>query len=1004
MDSEQFNDNIIIQPYDWEEEKEKDYIEDHLCIRIWGLDRNNKPHLLRIENFPYSFYLALPTVIGDTNPFPWNAVNAKNVYDGLHFRLGDNKKYLLPYNQSHFNRLERLYYHKAEKDMKTPMILLLINNADALRHATNIIKKGMEIRHIGMVKGEILETEIGPIRKLISKQKLKYAGWLSAKGEKIPRNERISTLENEYIVNYADLNPIPDEICDGWVSRPKWCAYDIECYSNRHKMFPDEWNVKHVSYLISLIFSRDGAPKSERKRYGLILGDCSDIPAEKISNLEIIKFSDEIELIQIAMGKLLAKEDPDFMTGYNILPFDNRYINGRLERQMEDWPVVGRLLGRKGKVKVDKWSSSAYQNRKNHIIYMPGRISIDVHEQIKRDFKLASYKLDFVAKILLKGEKKHDVSPQQMFVYYENMVAALNLPDDDPKKIKALDDISIVIAYCIQDSELVLDIINKINLGIASYELSNIVQVPISDILIRGQQPRCESMLYAEAYKNNIVLDKREQVDIPFVGGKVQQPIKGVHNNILGFDFQSLYPSIMRAMNICHTTLIHPDIANTIPDEMCNIIEADCTNINDPEKVEGVEESATEDIDSSNCKSKGITGKYTFKFLKEEYKVGLCPTIVKDLCENRTKVRALGGKETDPIKKTMYECRQLGLKVAANSMYGFLGVRNGPKRACLEAAISVTAYGRKMLGIINEYLEKTYGATIIYGDTDSTMVDLNIDDPAKCHELGHKLSKELSDLFPRPIVLEFEKAMKIFTIGKKMYAFFYIDKNGEFMLNNDGIPKIEVKGLMSARRDNCSWARCIYDNCLRMALSEVSFYDVIRYIITCAKELYSKNIDISSLEISKALGSNYKSDSDMMKIFSDNLRAAGKTVQPGDRLSYLVCKHPTEKLLGHRMVLTEMYIQSLETDTPHVLDYNYYLENMLMNKLDKLLITSYKMEIDLMSHISCRRTSRCNYVTLADSVKLISTVMAPNETNKNLDWLEEEIEKHYDTPLKFNID
>lgn len=47
--------------------------------------------------------------------------------------------------------------------------------------------------------------------------------------------------------------------------------------------------------------------------------------------------------------------------------------------------------------------------------------------------------------------------------------------------------------------------------------------------------------------------------------------------------------------------------------------------------------------------------------------------------------------------------------------------------------------------------------TVIYGDTDSVMVDFHEPDCAKAMELGRAAAAEVSATFTKPIKLEFEK-------------------------------------------------------------------------------------------------------------------------------------------------------------------------------------------------------------------------------------------------------
>ena len=95
------------------------------------------------------------------------------------------------------------------------------------------------------------------------------------------------------------------------------------------------------------------------------------------------------------------------------------------------------------------------------------------------------------------------------------------------------------------------------------------------------------------------------------------------------------------------------------------------------------------------------------------------------------------------VKETMLDSRQLGLKVSANSMYGFLGAQKFGKYSLIEGSMCVTSRGRELIKQSGEFFENEYNATIVYGDTDSTMVHVPAmnDDPSVCW----KISEEMED-------------------------------------------------------------------------------------------------------------------------------------------------------------------------------------------------------------------------------------------------------------------
>lgn len=70
-------------------------------------------------------------------------------------------------------------------------------------------------------------------------------------------------------------------------------------------------------------------------------------------------------------------------------------------------------------------------------------------------------------------------------------------------------------------------------------------------------------------------------------------------------------------------------------------------------------------------------------FVKPTVRRGLLPYILENLLAARKKAKKELEAETDPVKKSVLNGRQLALKLSANSVYGFTGAQNG-KLPCLE--------------------------------------------------------------------------------------------------------------------------------------------------------------------------------------------------------------------------------------------------------------------------------------------------------------------------------
>src|SRR3990167_6155981 len=722
------------------------------------MDRDSVSCLVRIMNFPAFCYIELPQYIHNRY-FRWSTALANQFLDYISRFLKDDAPY-----RGIFEFKEKLYYYRNGK--KFPMLLLAFNNVSAMKKCSHLLSKPIEVPDFGLLNCQVLETDISLIRKMLTIRDLRYSQWFSTEAVLVEHELKISTLKNEYIVSWEKIDPISPENSKGWITHPASLAIDIECYSHKHKSMPVKYDSLDVAYMTSAIYQRLGYPDT-RKRYGIIFGDCNEIPEELLSKVTIIKVSSEYEMIE-KLAELIRELDPEIITGYNILGFDYPYLDQRISRKLREWPVMGRLIGRKSEMTSMSWESSAYAYNSINILHMDGRINVDVLHIVKRDYKLDKYDLNTVSRYFL-GKEKHDIKPVEMFQIYEENRSAKKNFDQDPENEEnqsayqtAKDKMTSVMRYCIQDSELVIDLMEHLNVWIGLTELSSIVGVTIMDIFTRGQQIRCLSQLYHLAAKRGVVLDSREETSTGFAGGFVFEPKPGLYDNVICLDFASLYPSIIMAYNICYTTLVPPELEHEIPDSMCNVIEFDQEETGKEKDPEGEEESDTDDEDDDTNKKEKKMVHHKYRFVKEPK--GILPELVHGLVSERKQVKnTMKTEDETSLTYIVLDKRQNALKVSANSVFGFLGTGKKGRKPLREGAMSITGTGRTLITRVNEYLKNKYGAEIVYNDTDSSMIDLKIADPKQVTVWGQKLSDEISGtkdspgLFPPPLKMEFEK-------------------------------------------------------------------------------------------------------------------------------------------------------------------------------------------------------------------------------------------------------
>ena len=267
--------------------------------------------------------------------------------------------------------------------------------------------------------------------------------------------------------------------------------------------------------------------------------------------------------------------------------------------------------------------------------------------------------------------------------------------DDNYKKLFAINRLAphqraAIVEYAIQDCVLVLQLMNRLSIVPHMSQLSFVTYTPLNDIGNRGQQIRAFNQIFrrgcAEGFAMNAPVSGWAE-DEEYEGAHVFPPKRGLYMDpVITLDFASLYPSIMRDRNLCPSTLIIP-------------------GSHQPGAAGGGPPSQTHRIGARD---------WTFVLHVE----GVLPAIVKDLLAARKSVREsmkkIGDKES--LEYRLLDGRQLALKVSANSVYGFTGAKNG-MYPCMPVAAAVTSTGRGMILKTSEFITRTYGGEVIYGDS-----------------------------------------------------------------------------------------------------------------------------------------------------------------------------------------------------------------------------------------------------------------------------------------------
>lgn len=187
---------------------------------------------------------------------------------------------------------------------------------------------------------------------------------------------------------------------------------------------------------------------------------------------------------------------------------------------------------------------------------LAGRVQFDILTVIQREHKLRSYTLNSVSAHFL-GQQKEDVQ--------YNIIGTLFRGTDNDRKRLAV--------YCLKDAELPFLLMDKLMLLVNYLEMARVTGVPVSYLFTRGQQIKVLSQLYRKAMEKDLLIPtmsvRVQGDDVAYTGAIVITPKTGYYDQpISTLDFNSLYPTIMIAHNLCYSTLLTPeDLKHFSPDD-----------------------------------------------------------------------------------------------------------------------------------------------------------------------------------------------------------------------------------------------------------------------------------------------------------------------------------------------------------------------------------------------------------------------------------------------------
>lgn len=713
-------------------------------------------------------------------------------------------------------------------------------------------------------------------------------------------------------------------------------------------------NIEHYELIYKYNGMKNYLLKEETIKLGRLLNEDSKFIEKELTSgalgQNFLYYYNMNGRIQIDLYKLMPTLRPD-LSSYKLDDIASEYIKEKInkielkeeylyiytsntENLQNDSYIT--IMFHNGLI-LDKLNDKKYKVIKKKKDYIKIQLNdLNIFTELEMLFKNNNYKIYWTM-------VKDDLSPKDMFKYF-------SLDDGGIGR-------SIIAKYCVKDCELVNILLSKLEIVTNLIGMSNVCSVPINFLILRGQSAKTFSLVSKRCRERGVLIKVVKKlddtVDDGYEGATVLDPICKVHfSPITVLDYASLYPSSMKQNNISHE---------------CFVNDMDYYGLNDYNYIE---------IIYYEGKNKDIPIKCYFARPKNDNKyLGIIPSIVSDLIDERKNVKKLMKTEKDVFKYKILDGKQLALKITGNSVYGQCGAKTSPIYF-KEIAACTTATGREQLHLAKrlceseEFAQLVYEAkqkgeikynfnkptTTVYGDTDSVFLDFNLKDDdghlpnnefavKDSITIGKIAEKYINQHLKWPQDIEYEKTFWPLILASKKR---YVGNKYE----NDINSYVQTNmGVALKRRDFCPMTKIVVGGIVDCILNKKNANLAIDYMNNVISDILNDKFDLDKFIITKSLRDDYKNPERIgHKVLAERIgeRDPGNEPRSGERMGFIYIKtdrnHRKKTLQGDK-IENPLYIKENNLQ----IDYIYYLVHQIKNptiQILNLMIDNAENEFD----------------------------------------------------------
>ena len=633
-------------------------------------------------------------------------------------------------------------------------------------------------------------------------------------------------------------------------------------------------------------------------------------------DIEVKFCNSEFDLI-IEFSLFIRNLDPDILVGYEVQNSSWGYLLKRgTILEIDKMAQICSRIPMSGESHFDK-ERDAFGADEMSEVNLVGRLVLNMWRILKSESNLRSSDFHVVY---------HEVMKKRIPVFkYKDLTSWFNPLSHSLSAKLAYKTFDHLHTRCIGNLEMLL----KLDLVTRTSEMSRLFGILFFEVLTRGTQFRVESMLIRSAKARNFVcaspsIQQRARMRAPEHIPLVLEPESRFYADpVLVLDFQSLYPSMMIAYNYCYSTCLGR--IEHLKDETNSIFQLGTL----PYFVPASRVRKLIKKEKVHIAPNGVV------YVDTSVRKGLICQMVEDILNTRVMVkRFMKNYKKDPVLYKMLDARQLGLKLIANTTYGYTGASFSGRMPCVEIADSIVRKARetleKSIDFVNNYSK--WKAEVVYGDTDSMFVRLPGASRETAFKVGHEISDSITQMHPKPVKLKFEKVYQpCVLITKKRYVGY------SYETLEQREPVFDAKGIETVRRDNCPVVGKVLEKSLRLLFDCKDLSVVKDYVQRQLNKISHGRVPLNDFVFAKEFRGRdrYKPEAHIAALkIADKRLAVDPMAEPlrGDRVPYCIVygapKLPLYKLIRSPNELAKNPLLRLNA--------LYYIMKQVLPPLDRI--------------------------------------------------------------------